>query len=62
MKVFNTTAVCVPSKHYMADPTERVKEIKKLVVGKNALSPKLPYPHPIVKTSEKIISICKSTI
>lgn len=31
MKVFNTTAVCVPAKHYMVDPTERVKEIKKLV-------------------------------
>ena len=31
MKRFNTTAVCVPSKHYMVDLTERVKEIKKLV-------------------------------
>ena len=31
MKVFNTTAVCVPSKHYMVDLTERVEEIKKLV-------------------------------
>ncbi len=31
MKSFNTTAVCVPSKHSMVDLTERVKEIKKLV-------------------------------
>ena len=31
MKQFNTTAVCVPSKHYMVDLAERVKEIKKLV-------------------------------
>ena len=31
MKVFNTTAVCVPAKHYMVDLTERVQEIRKLV-------------------------------
>ena len=31
MKKFNTTAVCVPSKHYMVDLSERVEEIKKLV-------------------------------
>ena len=31
MKKFNTTAVCIPSKHYMVDLSERVKEIKKLV-------------------------------
>ena len=31
MKCFNTTAVCIPSKHYMVDLSERVKEIKKLV-------------------------------
>ena len=31
MKQFNTTAVCIPSKHYMVDLSERVKEIKKLV-------------------------------
>ena len=31
MKHFNTTAVCIPSKHYMVDLSERVKEIKKLV-------------------------------
>lgn len=31
MKIFNTTAVCVPSKHYMVDLSERVEEIKKLV-------------------------------
>ena len=31
MKVFNTTAVCVPAKHYMVDLTERVKQIRKLV-------------------------------
>ena len=32
MKRFNTTAVCIPSKHYMVNLSERVKEIKKLVV------------------------------
>ncbi len=31
MKTFNTEAICVPSKHYMVDLTERVEEIKKLV-------------------------------
>ncbi|MBR1642133.1 MAG: AAA-like domain-containing protein, partial [Butyrivibrio sp.] len=31
MKVFNTTAVCIPEKHYMVDLSERVKEIKELV-------------------------------
>ncbi len=34
MKVFNTTAVCIASEHYMVDLTERVKEIKKLVDAK----------------------------
>ena len=31
MKSFNTTVVCVPTKHYMVDISERVKEIRKLV-------------------------------
>ena len=31
MKEFNTTAVCIPSKHYMVDLSERIREIKKLV-------------------------------
>ncbi len=31
MKEFNTTAVCVPSKHYMVDISDKVREIKKLV-------------------------------
>ena len=31
MKEFNTTAVCIPAKHYMVDLSERVKEIKKMV-------------------------------
>ena len=31
MKTFNTTAICIPEKHYMVDLSERVKEIKKLV-------------------------------
>ena len=31
MKAFNTTAVCIPEKHYMVDLSERVKEIKELV-------------------------------
>ena len=31
MKEFNTTGVCIPSKHYMVDISERVCEIKKLV-------------------------------
>ena len=31
MKVFNTTAVCIPSKHYMVDLSERVKAIRQLV-------------------------------
>ena len=31
MKRFNTTAVCIPSIHYMVDLSERVEEIKKMV-------------------------------
>ncbi len=31
MKTFNTTAVCIPSKHYMVNLAERVEEIQKLV-------------------------------
>ena len=31
MKEFKTTAACIPSKHYMVDLLERVKEIEKLV-------------------------------
>ena len=31
MKKFNTTAVCIPSKHYMVDLSERLAEIKKMV-------------------------------
>ena len=31
MKTFNTTAVCIPSKHYMVDLSERIREIKQLV-------------------------------
>ncbi len=31
MKSFNTTAICIPSKHYMVDITDKVMEIKKLV-------------------------------
>lgn len=31
MKKFNTTAVCIPSKHYMVDLSERVAEIRKMV-------------------------------
>ncbi len=35
MKEFNTAAVCIPSKHYMVDLTERVKEIGKMVDAGN---------------------------
>ena len=31
VKEFNTTAVCIPSKHYMVDLSGRMKEIKKLI-------------------------------
>lgn len=31
MKEFNTTAVCIPSKHYMVDISETVSRIKKMV-------------------------------
>ena len=31
MKVFNTTAVCIPSKHYMVDPSAIVADIRKMV-------------------------------
>ena len=31
MKEFNTTAVCIPEKHYMVDLSEKTREIKRLV-------------------------------
>lgn len=31
MKEFNTTAICIPSKHYMVDLSDRVTEIKKMI-------------------------------
>ena len=31
MKEFNTTAICVPSKHYMVDLSDKVAEIRRLV-------------------------------
>jgi len=31
MKQFNTTGVCIPSKHYIVDLSERIAEIQKLV-------------------------------
>ena len=31
MKEFNTTAVCIPEKHYMVDISDKVCEIKKMV-------------------------------
>ena len=38
MKVFNTTGVCVPKKHYMVNIENRLKKIKKLVDGEVILS------------------------
>ncbi len=35
MKVFNTTGVCVPKKHYMVNIENRLKKIKKLVDGES---------------------------
>ena len=31
MREFNTTAVCIPSKHYMVDIIDKVNEIRKMV-------------------------------
>ena len=31
LKVFNTTGVCIPERHYMVDITERLRKIKELV-------------------------------
>lgn len=31
MRTFNTTAICIPKKHYMVDLSERIEEIRKLV-------------------------------
>ena len=33
MKEFNTTAVCIPTKHYMVDVSDKIAEIRKLVDG-----------------------------
>ena len=37
MKVFNTTANCIPEENYMVDISERLEEIKKMVDEKNIL-------------------------
>lgn len=34
-KIFNTTAVCIPEKHYMVNIDKRLEEIKNLVDGEN---------------------------
>ena len=31
MKEFNTTAVCIPTRHYMVDITDKLEEIKGLI-------------------------------
>ena len=31
MKTFNTTGLCVPSKHYMVDTADKIAQIRKLV-------------------------------
>lgn len=31
MKSFNTTGLCIPSKHYMVDTTNKINEIIKLI-------------------------------
>ena len=31
MKEFNTTAICIPSKHYMVDPSDKVNAIRQLI-------------------------------
>ena len=31
MKKFNTTGVCIPEKHYMADVSKKIREIEKMV-------------------------------
>ena len=42
MKKFNTTAVCIPSKHYMVDLSDRVAEIKKMVdAGEYFMGPRM---------------------
>lgn len=38
MRKFNTTGPCVPSKHYMVDPSEMVAEIKSMVDDRNYLT------------------------
>ena len=35
MKEFNTTAVCIPSKHYMVDLSDKIEGIKKLISAGN---------------------------
>ncbi len=31
MKEFNTTAVCIPEKHYMVDISDKIRAIKEIV-------------------------------
>lgn len=34
MKAFNTTGLCIPTKHYMVDISERLQSMKAMVRGK----------------------------
>lgn len=42
MKTFNTTAVCIPAKHYMVDLGSRLVQIKKMVMTGNILCSTMP--------------------
>jgi len=49
MKKFNTTGVCIPEKHYMADVSKKIREIEKMVeAGKYFIISK---PHQTGKTT-----------
>ena len=45
MKEFNTTAVCIPSKHYMVDITDKVLAIRKIVDAGKYISINLPMQY-----------------
>ena len=45
MKEFNTTAVCIRSKHYMVDITDKVLAIRKIVDAGKYISINLPMQY-----------------
>lgn len=56
LKVFNTTGVCIPERHYMVDITERLRKIKEqegMLVFSNSIFKDWLYEYYLKEQSNK---------